>query len=234
MVGLGTRRASEFTHDGRPDLAPPFIRACRSVSSGARRRPRGCASSRTPPVTRRHDLPDGLRRALEEAVVPDAVSADPLGPCCPRARQVAARSHPPAGAGSSSPGSPTWWCGRLQSTRSPAPSCGRRSSASRWCSSPLAGSSSISRSLKAPTGEVRPVISVDLARLDRLLRRSTRPPGWPGSRPGSRAQTRRRSWPLAATRSATSPTRSHTRRSAAGSPPAPRGCSPIATATSPT
>ena len=97
---------------------------------------------------------------------------------------------------------------------------------------PFGGGSSISGSLEAQTGESRPVISVDLERLDQVLDidaelasracagRCVRPATW-------RSSSRR-----AATPSATSPTRSHTRRSAAGSPPGPLGCSPTATATS--
>ena len=64
--------------------------------------------------------------------------------------------------------------------------------------------------------------------------RSTQGHDWRGCRPacsdpGSRSSSTRRDG-----RSGTSRTASRTRRSAAGSPPAPRGCSPTCTATSPT
>jgi hypothetical protein len=77
---------------------------------------------------------------------------------------------------------------------------------------PFGGGSSISGSLEAPAPERRTVVSVDMARLDRVL---------------SIDETSR----LARVQA---PTPSRTRRSAAGSPRARRACSPTATATWPT
>ena len=48
---------------------------------------------------------------------------------------------------------------------------------------PVRRGSNIAGSLQAPADETRPVISVDLGRLNRCSR-STTSPGWPGSRPG--------------------------------------------------
>ena len=99
---------------------------------------------------------------------------------------------------------------------------------------PFGGGTSISGSLEAPRDETRPVISVDLSRLDARAR--DRPDVAARARAGRRARaaTSRGSSTSGAGRSATSPTRSPTRRSAAGSRRARRACSPTATATSPT
>jgi alkyldihydroxyacetonephosphate synthase len=95
---------------------------------------------------------------------------------------------------------------------------------------PFGGGTSISGSLEPPADEDRPVISVDLDRLDRVLEID------PISRVSRRASTGPSSSGSSgsvAGPSGTSPTRSPTRPWAAGSRRARRGCSRTATATSP-
>ncbi len=98
---------------------------------------------------------------------------------------------------------------------------------------PFGGGTNISGSLDAPAGEERAIVSVDV-RAWIASWRSTPPRGSRGCRPASTAPSSSASSTPRGGRPATSPTRSRTRRWAAGSPPAPAGCSPTSTATSPT
>ena len=97
---------------------------------------------------------------------------------------------------------------------------------------PFGGGSNISGSLQAPPDETRPVISVDMGRMNRVLSVDEESglariqAGVLG--PDLEAQLGARAGP-----SATSRTASPTARWAAGSRPAPRACSRTSTATSP-
>ena len=97
---------------------------------------------------------------------------------------------------------------------------------------PFGGGSSISGSLQAESGETRPVISIDMGRLNRVL--------WVDAtsqlacvQAGVFGPDLERSSSAGLDAAATSPTASRTRRWAAGSLRAPRVCSPTATAMSP-
>jgi len=151
----------QFTHEDKPDLAP-FIERVLGIRVGA--------PTATPvrfedlPVAE-PDLPDGLREALEEAVGPDAVSVQRFD------RVVHAR-------GKSLRDLILQRRGELPRV----PDAVVRPASEHQVSAvmraaldhdavliPFGGGSSISGSLEAPGDETRPVISVDLARLDRLL-----------------------------------------------------------------
>ncbi|HTU96158.1 MAG TPA: FAD-binding oxidoreductase [Solirubrobacteraceae bacterium] len=151
----------QFTHEDKPDLAP-FIERVLGIRVGA--------PTATPvrfedlPVAE-PDLPDGLREALEKAVGPDAVSVQRFD------RVVHAR-------GKSLRDLILQRRGELPRV----PDAVVRPASEHQVSAvmraaldhdavliPFGGGSSISGSLEAPGDETRPVISVDLARLDRLL-----------------------------------------------------------------
>ncbi|HEY1565910.1 MAG TPA: FAD-binding oxidoreductase [Solirubrobacteraceae bacterium] len=151
----------QFTHEDKPELAP-FIERVLGIHVGP--------PTATPvrfedlPVAE-PELPDGLREALEEAVGPDAVSVQRMD------RVVHAR-------GKSLRDLILQRRGHL--TRIPdavvRPASEHQVSAVMRAALehdavliPFGGGSSISGSLEAPGDETRPVISVDLARLDRLL-----------------------------------------------------------------
>jgi alkyldihydroxyacetonephosphate synthase len=151
----------EFTHDDKPDLAP-FIERVLGIRVGP---PTAMPVRFEDLPVPEPDLPDGLREALEEAVGPDAVSVDRMD------RVVHAR-------GKSLRDLILQRRGEL--TRIPdvvvRPASEHQVSAVMRTALehdavliPFGGGSSISGSLEAPGDEVRPVISVDVARLDRLL-----------------------------------------------------------------
>ncbi len=213
----------------KPALAP-FIEA----GDRPRRAPRWDAarplrSSSRCPAPR---LPDALRGALDAAAGAEQVEHRRPRSRRPRARQVAARSRCFQRRGHF----------RASPTPSSAPPTSTQVTAVLQAALdadavviPFGGGTSISGSLEASADESRPVISVDLTRPrppagDRRARRRLArvQAGVFGPAPGASSSTR------AATPSATTPTRSRTRRSAAGSRRARPACSPIATATSPT
>ena len=152
---------AQFTHEDKPELAP-FIRKVLGVDVGrATTAPIRWADLDVPVPT----LPDGLRVALEHAVTAAFVSVDPLDRVVhargkslrelirqrrgdvPRVPDVVVR-----------PGSEDEITAVLQA----ALTAGAVIIA-------FGGGSSISGSLEAPADELRPVISVDLARLNKVL-----------------------------------------------------------------
>ena len=151
----------EFTHDDKPDLAP-FIERVLGIRVGL---PTAAPVRFEDLPVPQPDLPDGLRRALEEAVGPDAVSADRLD------RVVHARGKSLRDLILQRRGSLT----RIPDVVVRPASEHQVSAVMRTALEhdavliPFGGGSSISGSLEAPGDETRPVISVDLARLDRLL-----------------------------------------------------------------
>jgi alkyldihydroxyacetonephosphate synthase len=150
-----------FTHGDKPDLAP-FIARVLGLDVGR---------VTAPPMRfedlriRDPELPDGLRAALEQAVSAAFVSVDPLDRVVhargkslrdlirqrrgelPRMPDVIAR-----------PGNEDEVAAVL-----------RVAVSSDAVVIPFGGGSSISGSLEAPATETRPVLSVDLARLDKVL-----------------------------------------------------------------
>ncbi|MGH2893825.1 MAG: FAD-binding oxidoreductase [Solirubrobacteraceae bacterium] len=151
----------EFTHEDKPDLAP-FIERVLGIMVG----PPTDAPVRFEdlPVAD-PDLPDALRDALESAVGADWVSVDRLD------RVVHAR-------GKSLRDLILQRRGELTRVPDVVVRPGDEDEVSAVmraaldCDAvliPFGGGSSISGSLEAPGDEMRPVISVDLARLDRLL-----------------------------------------------------------------
>jgi alkyldihydroxyacetonephosphate synthase len=151
----------EFTHDDKPDLAP-FIERVLGIRVG----PPTAAPMRFEdlPVPE-PDLPDGLREALEQAVGPDAVSVDRMD------RVVHARGKSLRDLILQRRGDLT----RIPDVVVRPGSEHQVSAVMRTALEhdavliPFGGGSSISGSLEAPGDEARPVISVALARLDRLL-----------------------------------------------------------------
>jgi alkyldihydroxyacetonephosphate synthase len=153
--------AAEFSHEDKPGLAP-FIAQAIGVDVGVKvAAPVRFDQLQIADPT----LPAGLRAALEEAVAGPFVSVDPLDRVVhtrgkslrdlirqrsgdlPRVPDVIVR-----------PGNEDEVTATLQvAMRSDAVVI------------PFGGGSSISGSLEAPVGEVRPVISVDLERLDKVL-----------------------------------------------------------------
>jgi alkyldihydroxyacetonephosphate synthase len=151
----------QFTHEDKPDLAP-FIERVLGIRVG----PPTAAPVRFEdlPVAE-PDLPDGLRDALEQAVGPDAVSVQRLD------RVVHTRGK-----------SLRDLILQRRGELARIPDAVVRPASEHQVSAvmraalehdavliPFGGGSSISGSLEAPGDETRPVISVDLARLDRLL-----------------------------------------------------------------
>jgi alkyldihydroxyacetonephosphate synthase len=151
----------QFTHEDKPELAP-FIERVLGIRVG----PPTATPVRFEDLrVAEPDLPDGLRETLEEAVGPDAMSVQRMD------RVVHAR-------GKSLRDLILQRRGHL--TRIPdavvRPASEHQVSAVMRAALehdavliPFGGGSSISGSLEAPGDETRPVISVDLARLDRLL-----------------------------------------------------------------
>jgi alkyldihydroxyacetonephosphate synthase len=151
----------EFTHEDKPDLGP-FIQEVLGLDVGrVTSTPIAFENLRIPEAT----LSADLRAALEAAVTAPFVSVDPLDRVVhargkslrdlirqrrgdlPRVPDVVVR-----------PGSEDEVSAVLQAALS-----------SDAVVIPFGGGSSISGSLEAPVTETRPVISVDLVRLDRLL-----------------------------------------------------------------
>ncbi|MGZ4175204.1 MAG: FAD-binding oxidoreductase [Solirubrobacteraceae bacterium] len=151
----------EFTHEDKPDLAP-FIERVLGITIGARTdAPVPFADLPVPEPA----LPDELRGALERAVGADFVSLDRLD------RVVHAR-------GKSLRDLILQRRGELRrlpdavvrpGTEEEVAAVMRAALDGDGVLIPFGGGSSISGSLEAPTDETRPVISVDLARLDRVL-----------------------------------------------------------------
>lgn len=215
----------EFTHEDKPDLAP-FIERVLGIRVGA---PTDVPVRFEDLPVPEPDLPDGLRGALEQAVGAEFVSVARMD------RVVHARGK-----------SLRDLILQRRGLLTRVPDVVVRPASEHQVSDvmraalehdavliPFGGGSSISGSLEAPGDETRPVISVDLTRLDRLLDIDG-PSRLARVQAGVWARRWRNSWPAAATPWATSPTRSRTPRWADGSPPDPRGCSQTATATSPT
>jgi alkyldihydroxyacetonephosphate synthase len=151
----------EFTHEDKPELAA-FIEYAVGVdvASATARRIRWEELEVPAPA-----LPDGLRAALEQAVTAAFVSVDPLD------RVVHAR-------GKSLRDLIRQRRGDLPRVPDVIVRPGGEDEITAVLDAALAadavviafgGGSSISGSLEAPAGEVRPVISVDLARLDKVL-----------------------------------------------------------------
>jgi alkyldihydroxyacetonephosphate synthase len=219
------REGVQFTHEDKPALGP-FIEHAIGLPVGPVTAPPPRLDELEVPDPA---LPDELRRALEKAVGAEHVSVDRLDRIVhargkslrdlilqrrgdfPRLPDVVVR-----------PGDEDAVAGVV-----------RAALAMDAIVIAFGGGSSISGSLEAPGAESRPVISVDVTRLDQLLEidgasRLAR------IQAGAFGRASRSTWARGATRSATSRTRFTTRPSAAGSRPAPPACSPTGTATSPT
>jgi alkyldihydroxyacetonephosphate synthase len=151
----------EFSHEDKPDLAP-FIR--QKIGVDVRRRMSAPARFEDLPI---HDptLPADLRAALEQAVGEEFVSTDRLDRLV-HARGKSLRDLIRQRSGELSrvpdvvvrPGTEEEVTGTLEAAL--------RADAVVIA---FGGGSSISGSLEAPADEARPVISVDLERLDRVL-----------------------------------------------------------------
>ncbi|HEY1711657.1 MAG TPA: FAD-binding oxidoreductase [Solirubrobacteraceae bacterium] len=151
----------EFTHEDKPELAP-FIERVLGIRVGA---PTSAPVRFEDLPVPDPDLPDSLRKALEEAVGPDAVSVQRMD------RVVHTR-------GKSLRDLILQRRGAL--TRVPdvvvRPASEHQVGAVMRAALehdavliPFGGGSSISGSLEAPGDEPRPIVSVDVARLDRVL-----------------------------------------------------------------
>jgi alkyldihydroxyacetonephosphate synthase len=152
---------AEFTHADKPELAP-FIAHKIGLDVGPVTHPPPRFQDLRVPAPR---LPEGLQAALQDAVGADHVSVDPLDRVV-HARGKSMRDLILQRRGELSrvpdvvvrPGSEDAVAGVLQAAV-----------AADAVVIPFGGGSSISGSLEAPAGEERPVISVDMARLDRVL-----------------------------------------------------------------
>lgn len=151
----------EFTHEDKPDLAP-FIERVLGITVGApTEAPVPFADLAVPEPA----LPDELRAALDDAVGPDHVSVDRLD------RVVHARGKSLRDLILQRRGVFT----RVPDVVVRPADEGAVSAivrAALECDAvliPFGGGSSISGSLEAPGDETRPVVSVDLERLDQLL-----------------------------------------------------------------
>jgi alkyldihydroxyacetonephosphate synthase len=151
----------EFTHADKPALAP-FIEQVIGLKVGAPTAPAPRFDELTVPESR---LPRGLREALEQAVTPALLSVDPHD------RVVHGRGKSLRDLILQRRGE----LGRVPDVvLRPADEeqiCEILRAAVGFDAVviPFGGGSSISGSLEAPADETRPVISVDLARLDRVL-----------------------------------------------------------------
>ena len=151
----------EFSQEDKPDLAPFIADASASTSRRRTAAPVRFEELRVPEPT----LPADLRAALEEAVDGKYVSTDPLDRVV-HARGKSLRDLIRQRSGDL-PGSRTWSCARATRTRwRPTMQAAIRADA---VVIPFGGGSSISGSLEAPADETRPVISLDLERLDKVL-----------------------------------------------------------------
>ncbi len=151
----------EFTHADKPALAP-FIEQVIGLKVGAPTAPAPCFDELTVPESR---LPKGLREALEQAVTPALSSVDPHD------RVVHGRGKSLRDLILQRQGE----LGRVPDVVLRPADEEQIGEILRAAVSfdavviPFGGGSSISGSLEAPADETRPVISVDLARLDRVL-----------------------------------------------------------------
>ena len=149
-----------FTHEDKPELAP-FLREDARHRRHARRRARAARSRRL--QVPEPNLPGALRAALERAA---DVSTDAAGPRRARARQEPARPRPPAPR-RARPAARTPSCG--PPTRRAVEAVVRAVLEADAVLIPFGGGTSISGSLEAPGDESRPVVSLDLSRLSRVL-----------------------------------------------------------------
>ena len=218
--------AVSFTHDDKPALGP-FVRRHIGIDvDRADSRPVAFGALRLPEPT----LPDGLRADLEAAVGPEHLSTAAMD------RVVHARGKSLTDLVRHRRGE----LGRVPDVvvfpgdEAAVQAVMAAALAADAVVIPFGGGSNISGSLEAPADERRPSCRSTCARLDRVLgdRRDAR--AWRASRPACSARSSRSSSTPGAGRSGTSPTASPTRRSAAGSRPGRRACSPTSTATSPT
>jgi alkyldihydroxyacetonephosphate synthase len=151
----------EFTHADKPALAP-FIEQVIGLKVGAPTAPAPRFDELTVPESR---LPRGLREALEQAVTPALLSVDPHD------RVVHGRGKSLRDLILQRRGE----LGRVPDVVLRPADEEQIGEILRAAVSfdavviPFGGGSSISGSLEAPADETRPVISVDLARLDRVL-----------------------------------------------------------------
>jgi alkyldihydroxyacetonephosphate synthase len=151
----------EFTHEDKPDLAPFIDRVLgvdvRSAAAGRI----GFDELQIPAP----DLPGSLRAELERAVTPAFVSVDPLDRVA-HARGKSLRDLVRQRRGD---------LGRVPDvvvrpgTEDEVTAVLRAAVTCDAVAIPFGGGSSISGSLEAPASEGRPVISVDLVRLDRVI-----------------------------------------------------------------
>jgi alkyldihydroxyacetonephosphate synthase len=151
----------EFTHEDKPDLAPFIAEVLGMKVGGATSAPVSFDDLRIP----QRDLPDALRAALVEAVTAEFVSVDRLD------RVVHAR-------GKSLRDLIRQRRGELAripdvvvrpSSEAEVTAVLQAALASDAVVIPFGGGSSISGSLEAPATESRPVVSVDLQRLNKVL-----------------------------------------------------------------
>ena len=151
----------EFTHEDKPDLAPFIARAIGLDIAGVTM-PRVRFEELAIPDP---ELPEGLRAALERVLGADFVSLEP------RDRLVHARGKSVRDLILQRRGE----LGRLPDAvvrpRSEQEVAGVLAAALEFNAVviPFGGGSSISGSLEPPPTELRPVVSIDLARLDRVL-----------------------------------------------------------------
>jgi alkyldihydroxyacetonephosphate synthase len=151
----------EFTHEDKPDLAP-FIEQVIGVRVGPV----------TTPPPRFEDLrvpapllPDALRAALDTALTPEFVSDDPLDRVVhARGKSLSDLIRQRRGELARVPDAVV-----RPGSENDVAAVLRAAIAADAVVVPFGGGSSISGSLEAAAEERRPVISVDLARLDKLL-----------------------------------------------------------------
>ena len=151
----------EFSHEDKPDLAP-FIAQAIGLDVGTKAEPPARFDELQIPDPR---LPDGLRAELERALSSEFISIDPLD------RVVHARGK--------SLRDLIWQrSGELHRVPDVVARPGGEGEVAAILQAalrfdavviPFGGGSSISGSLQAPATETRPVISVDLERLDKVL-----------------------------------------------------------------
>ena len=153
----------EFTHEDKPDLAP-FIERVLGIRVGA---PTDVPVRFEDLPVPEPDLPDGLRAALAQAVGAEFVSVERMDRVV-HTRGKSLRDLILQRRGELLARSPMWSCGPATRTRSRRHA--RRRSTHDAVAHPLRRRHhrSPARS-KRPRDETRPVISVDLARLDRVI-----------------------------------------------------------------
>jgi alkyldihydroxyacetonephosphate synthase len=151
----------EFTHEDKPDLAP-FIAEVLGLRVGAPTdAPVRFEDLRIPEPS----LPDGLRAALERAVGAEFVSVDPLDRVVhARGKSLRDLIRQRRGDIPRVPDLVVRPGGEEEVT-----AVIRAALSSEAVVIPFGGGSSISGSLEAPPGESRPVVSVDLTRMDKVL-----------------------------------------------------------------